>query len=242
MIEITIFGPFTGNPNKPYSYQVGAHWKGLIGYRVIEGKGNYNHFFGGQSWKLPTCQNCKEKLHQIFTFDLEDPRLSELKVNELENIPLITCLNCSYYWEPQTFKLNLVKKEVKVINQEDIHYWETDEEDKIPSPLPKITMKLVELFNNDIPLDEEHYENAHSYFGKEYVCRLLGAPLLASGPIDRECPCCSQEMKYVATVTGENYGNDSRVISTVEFAFGESFIYFLFCKKCLIIKTEMQSS
>lgn len=239
---MSLFGPYTGDSSKAYSYQIGSHWGGKIGYRVVEGFDSYRHFFGGESWKLPTCPKCNENLHQIFTFDLSDPRLVILKVNNLRELPLVSCLNCSYHWESQTFKLDYLKKEVTIINQIDLHNWQSDDEDKIPSTMTRTDVKIIDMLNGDIPIDDESYATAFEFFGEEYLCRLLGSPLYANGPIDRECPCCLREMIYVSTVTGENYGNESNLISTVDFVIGESYIYFLFCKSCLLIKTELQSS
>ncbi|WP_255298417.1 hypothetical protein [Brevibacillus dissolubilis] len=242
MIDISLLGPFTGDFTKPYSFQVGPHWKDFIGFRVVEGTDHSRHFFGGQTWELPICPNCKESLHQIFTFDLSDPRLAIVRIDNLKELPLISCLNCSYYWEPQTFKLDPIKNQITILHQNNTQNWEMDAEDKIPSPLPRMDMKLMNMFKGDIPVDDESYESAFESFGDEYICRLLGAPLYASGPIDRECPCCSKEMIYVSTITGETYGNERNAISTVDFVIGESLIYFLFCKDCLLLKTEVQST
>ncbi|WP_276918285.1 hypothetical protein [Aneurinibacillus aneurinilyticus] len=135
-----------------------------------------------------------------------------------------------------------MNNEIIIISQNDLHNWQANEEDKIPIPLPKSDVKLIDMLKDDVPVDDESYESAFEFFGDEYVCRLLGAPLYANGPIDRECPCCLKEMLYVSTITGENYGNERNTISTVDFVIGESFIYFLFCKNCLILKTEVQST
>ncbi len=81
------------------------HWKGSIGYRVVKGFEKFNHFFGDETWNLPICPNCNTKLHQILTFDLQDDRLSELRDSELNELPLVSCLNCSLAWEHQYFKI-----------------------------------------------------------------------------------------------------------------------------------------
>ncbi|MHC2835946.1 hypothetical protein ACUXEY_004466 [Bacillus sp. F9_6S_D1_P_5] len=84
----------------------GAHCNGLKGYRVIEGKDSYNHYFGGEDCNLPVCKLCSEKMHQILCFDLKDDRLTELKSNELNILPFVSCLNCAMVWEPQYFQLS----------------------------------------------------------------------------------------------------------------------------------------
>ncbi|PED17291.1 hypothetical protein CON63_27020 [Bacillus toyonensis] len=91
--------------------------------------------------------------------------------------------------------------------------------------------------NEDIPTDEDSYWEAFDLFGSEYVCRLLGAPLYEDLPEDFACPTCSKEMKYIATITQDI--KERKLISVVDFQFGEMNIYFYLCKDCSIIKTEI---
>lgn len=135
---MAILGPYTGDPTTSISYSYGPHWKGMKGYRVIEGYSKYNHRFGGESWTVPICKNCGEKYHQIFTFDLNDPRLKELKIEGLEELPLISCVNCSTAWEEQLFRVDNKKKEVKILKDKDIHGFIQEIDDRIHSPLPEV--------------------------------------------------------------------------------------------------------
>ncbi|OHX31223.1 hypothetical protein BWGOE5_28650 [Bacillus mycoides] len=73
----------------------GTHYNEMKGYRVMEGKDSYNHYFGGQDCNFPKCKLCGEKMHQILCFDLKDERLTELKSGELDTLPLVSCLNCA---------------------------------------------------------------------------------------------------------------------------------------------------
>lgn len=239
---MTIFGPYSGDPNLPYSYQVGPHWKNGIGYRMVKGESEFNHFFGGSSWTLPLCQICHEPMHQILTLDLSDNRLQEIKMYGVSELPLISCLNCSTYWEPQFFKIDEKDQSIKVLMQNDKHGWKAEERLHIPVPLPFIKQKLVELKEDDIPFDEEHEDSAFSLLGTEYLFRILGPPLLAQGPIDRECPFCKEEMSYVATITGESYKSSGKLIPNFHFTIGETYLYFFLCKRCKILKTETQGT
>lgn len=56
--------------------------------KLIRGKQQYGHFFGGETWELPLCCNCKENFHQIITLDLEDPRLNEIAAPKERTFPL----------------------------------------------------------------------------------------------------------------------------------------------------------
>lgn len=115
---MAIYGPYTGNPNKSISYKFCLHWKGKLGYKVVQGKSQYNHMFGGCKWTVPKCDICGHPYHQIFTFDLNDPKLKDLKMYGIEEIPLISCLNCSNSWETQIFRITK-DKEMKLLYTED---------------------------------------------------------------------------------------------------------------------------
>ena len=235
-------GPYTGKAEKSPSYIFGPHWENHSGYRVIEGADKYNHKFGGDSWNVPICKLCNEPMHQIFTFDLEDPRLESIKVEGLNELPLVSCLNCSKSWDTQVFKLNSENKSIEMMRQDDIENWVQDEEDKIQVPLPSIKMSLKEMLQNDIPTDNDKYEEAMELFGTEYLCRILGAPLYAQEPLNRECTICGKEMMYIATVSGESDYNSFNIIKEVDFTIGEMYLYFMMCKECLSIKIECQGT
>ncbi|WP_142342191.1 hypothetical protein, partial [Bacillus cereus] len=211
----------------------GAHCKERKGYRVIEGRGSYNHYFGGQDCNLPVCKLCGEKMHQILCFDLKDGRLAELKSNELNILPFVSCLNCAMVWEPQYFQLSDGGKTVQIIQQQNTEEWIMEEEYKLPVLLPKTTVKLINMKNEDIPTDEDSYWEAFDLFGSEYVCRLLGVPLYDDLPKDLACPTCAKEMKYVATITQDI--EERGLISVVNFQFGEMNIYYYLCIDCSII-------
>ncbi|HDR7794462.1 TPA: hypothetical protein QCY19_003097 [Bacillus luti] len=218
----------------------GAQYNKMKGYRIIEGEDSYHHYFGGQDCNLPVCKLCGEKMHQILCFDLKDERLAKLKSSELDILPLVSCLNCAMVWEPQYFQLSDGGKTVQIIRQDNTEEWVMEEEDKLPIPLPKTSIKLIHMKNEDIPTDEESYWEAVDLFGSEYVCRLLGAPLYNDFPEDLVCPTCSKELKYVATIT-QDVGN-RELISVVDFQFGEMNLYYYLCIDCLIIKTEIQNT
>jgi len=170
---MVIYGPHTGDVSKSVSYTYGPHWKGIIGYRVIEGNDIYGHKFGGESWDVPTCLLCNEPIHQIFSFDLKDTRLKELGDRTICELPLICCLNCSVSWEPQAFKINFQNRSVDTISQNYSQKWVREEADKIRYPLPEINVKLIKMVDDDIPIDEASYYKALSSFGKEYICSLV---------------------------------------------------------------------
>ncbi|OCA83998.1 hypothetical protein A8F94_14775 [Bacillus sp. FJAT-27225] len=218
----------------------GEHWKGVKGYRVVEGNDIYNHYFGGRDCDLPVCPLCGEKMHQIFCLDLKDERLSEVKAEGLNVLPLVSCLNCSMVWEPQYFKLSNEGKNVEIISQDNTEDWIQEVEDKLPVPLPRTNVMILNMKDEDIPTNEESYWTAFDLFGSEYLCRLLGAPLYDEIPEHLECPTCSKEMMYIAAIT-QDLG-EQKLISVVDFQLGEMNIYYHLCKDCLVIKTQIQGT
>ncbi|MEH6889156.1 hypothetical protein V7024_05350 [Bacillus sp. JJ864] len=213
-----------------------------LGFRVIYGKDKYDHYFGGQTWNVPICPQCNEPVHQIFTFDLTDPKLHDVREGKLLELPLVSCLNCSLYEEMQNFKLDIEKRRISIISQNEVFDWRYEEIDKISVPLPKSSMKLVDMEPYDVPCDENQYEQAFESIGTDYICRILGSPLNVEEPIDSKCPCCQKDMQYVVMIAGEDYGNEGNLTGGISFQIGESYIYFLLCKKCLILQTLTQSS
>jgi hypothetical protein len=171
---------------------------------------------------------------------LKDPKLSELKACGISKLPLVSCLNCAMVWKPQYFQLSNEGRTIKVLNQDSTEDWTQDEEDQLPVPLPETYVKLFEMKDEDVPINEENYDTAFDLFGSEYVCRLLGAPLYEELPKDLECTKCNSEMMYIATIT-QDLG-DPNLISVVDFQIGEMNIFYYICKKCLVIKTEIQST
>ncbi len=159
----------------------------------------------------------------------------------VDELPLISCLNCSTLWKQQIFRINFNNKEVEILSMEDTQKWTQDKENKIPSPLPEVKVKLLEMEDEDIPIDSETYYNIFDSFGEEYICRLLGAPLYTHSPIDRECPICKKEMQYIATIGSQSY-NAENLIYGVDFFIGEINLYYFLCKECMIIKTECQGT
>lgn len=239
---MAILGQYTGDKNKESSYLWGSHWKNSIGYRIVKGADNFNHYFGDLKWNIPLCKLCNEPLHQVLTLDLNDPRLRELRVDNLNELPLVSCLNCSTSWDTQLYKLNNDNKSIEILFQNDIENYINADDDKIPSPLPRTNMKLEEFLKEDIPVDEDSYYNAFDYLGSEYIGRVVGAPLYTQNPVNRECPNCKTEMLYVATIASADYDFEGTLVDNVDFFLGEMMLYFLFCKECMCIKVECQGT
>ncbi|MEK0317034.1 rRNA methylase [Cohnella sp. 56] len=212
------------------------------GFRVILGNDKYQHSFGGDKWRTPICPNCGTNLHLIFDFDLNDIRLDKLSNKSLGSIPLVSCLNCSSYWSIQVFKVEPQTRTITILQQTDEESWIAEDEDRLPYPLPFSNMRLEELHESDIPSKGDDTDTAFEDFGSEYVCRILGEPLFATESIQNKCYLCNEDTEYIATICSEDYNSEGLVHEGFTFNFGESFLYFYFCKSCNILQTEMQST
>jgi len=234
---------YTGDPAQSVSYLYGSHWKGKDGYRVILGTDTYSHRFGGHDWNVPICENCKTPYHQIFTFDLRDPRFNVVEIDkgQKNELPLISCLNCSSSWERQLYKLEYNKKAISVLENKDTQHWVQDDEDKIHVPLPKYDVMLVKLESNENPVDKKLYYEITNSIGSDYICRILGAPVLMQSPIDIECPVCKNDMIYISGIYSQHYSHEN-MFPDVEFFLGEMSLYYHLCTNCHIMKVECQGT
>ncbi|GKU77647.1 rRNA methylase [Paenibacillus sp. L3-i20] len=212
------------------------------GYRVTTGDDRHHHTFGSDSWKTPICPNCGTNVHFIFNFELNDNKLSTLSNDQLDSIPMVSCLNCSSYWSTQVFKIEPRTREIIILKQNDKDNWLSDEEDRLPYPLPFTKVKLEELYETDTPTGEWDSDKAFEDFGSEYICRILGEPLFATEPIQKKCYSCNEDIEYIATICSEDFDSEGLVHEGFSFNFGESFLYFYFCKFCSLLQTEMQST
>ncbi|MFC4812429.1 rRNA methylase [Paenibacillus sp. GCM10023250] len=212
------------------------------GYRVIKGYDTHLHTFGGDSWNTPICPNCGTNLHLIFNFDLNDSRLEKLQNGQLNRIPLISCLNCSSYWSTQVFKIEPQTGTITIIKQTDEEHWISEDEDQFPYPLPFSSLTLEELHETDTPSNEEDTDIAFADFGSEYVCRILGEPLFATEAIQNKCYHCNEDMEYVATICSEDYDSEGLVHDGFTFNLGEIFLYYYFCKSCLLLQADTQGT
>ncbi len=220
---------------------INTYGNGKLGYKVIKGEDGYNHRFGGSSWKLPICENCIKEIHQIITLDLKDPRLSEVLGITNNELPLVSCLNCSSSWSNQCFKIDFKDKEVKVLNIEDNIHEVLEDDICFQVPLKEIKMRLDELSKEERPTDEESFENAIEVLGQEYFCRILGDPLWLEQPLNNKCTSCNDEMIYVGMIGSQTWESEP-IIGDEEFYIGEHNLYFSICKRCNLLHVECQGS
>ncbi|KZO01831.1 hypothetical protein [Pseudobacillus badius] len=212
-----------------------------IGYKMLEGKGEYAHYFGGDSIQTPSCPNCKTPMHLILRFDLSDPVFRRVNA-DFSVLPLVSCLNCSGCWETQFFKIE--ENQVKVLLQKDEQHWIMDEEDRLPVPLPEVSVKRVPLEEEEILFDsttDDQRDIIFDRFGTEYIARLFGGPVEDSPSEEKcRCLCCNEEMVHVAAVTED--AMEGTLITVIPFSLGELIFNFFLCAQCRVIRVEPLTS
>lgn len=201
------------------------------GYKLRLGESSYMHRFGGHNWKLPECKNCNTEYHQLVTLDLSDPILAFLKLDSEYELPLISCLNCSSWWEYQSYKIDFKNKKVELVEVIDDFNEIQDEEDKFPLIFPQKQMCLVPLEKNEKPITEDLYEEIIDGFGEEYICRVGGKPIFVTESISERCPLCGRKMNFVAQIVPTPYDNYD-ALEGIDFFFGDGVIYYYYCNKC----------
>lgn len=166
------------------------------GYKVIVGESCYGHYFGGNTWATPLCPICKVPYPQLLTLDVKDYKLNWLTCS-LNELPLISCVNCSTCWERQYYYINEKTRSIQLLKVDNTESWQHDEKDRFKYPFHKIRMKL-DLLNS---FDEDEIIES---MGRDYICKLGGEPVFLNDPIETLCPKCEKEMQYVGEYSGVN--------------------------------------
>lgn len=201
------------------------------GYKFVLGESQYAHRFGGHNWNLPICKNCNTEYHQLITLDLSDPSLEFLGMDKNNELPLISCLNCSSWWEYQSYKIDFENNKIELVDVVDEFNEIQDEEDKFSLVFPERKMSLVPLEEKEKPITEELYYEILDSLGEEYICRVGGIPVFMTEEISDSCPSCGDKLTFIAQIAPAPY-DDYNVLDGVEFFFGDGVLYFYYCKKC----------
>ena len=200
------------------------------GYKVILGENKYNHYFGGETWKVPICSICNESVHQILTLDMTDVALSDIQC-KLNELPLISCVNCSNCWGRQYYKVEEPTKSINILKSEQEDVWKQEVCDRIKYPLPRMHVKLEKL---DV-YDDEFIDG----MGTDYFGKIGGSPVFLSDAINMKCPECGKYMKFIGELTGNDFGNE-KLLNGFDFFIGEMFLYYFVCSDCSIVGVDSQ--
>lgn len=211
------------------------------GFIAIKRKASsYHHVFGGNSWGVANTLSNNDDPILLFVLDLNDPKLSSLSINGLQQLPIFSYINSDIWLEEQVYKINPDNKDVKFTHiTNEINYVLPDE-DKIPNPLNETSLELRDMFSSEYPLNENLYwSNLDEFLGGKSFIRVCGNPLWIQDPQKIKCTC-EDDMEYVMGIGYEGYDEPFLFMDDKPFFFGETALYAFFCKKCLEVKIISQ--
>jgi len=219
--------------------------KNNTGWIAELGIENYNHQFGGDTWEVLDKNPLSDGPTLLLVLDLKDPRLSELHTGSLKSLPICSYINCDVWGDPQHFKILPNENKTILVKRSENFRIILDDDEKFPNPLPAKPLKLREMFDSEIDVDENVDEEAYwqareTFVGGSSFIRILGDPLWLQFPESPLC-LCGKEEKYVCSIGYEVY--DSRgIIDDRAFFIGEGVLYFFLCFDCLILTCLSQST
>lgn len=214
------------------------HKKGFI---AEEGKSEFNHRFGGCSWEIVDTDKIGYGSTLILSIDLNDPSLSQLKDNNIREIPFCAYLNCIGI-DKQEYQFNPDRKIVTYIGKRITDIEVLPDHVLLPNPLPEKKLHLRPMMKSDYPLDEESYWKCTSDFiGGHSIIRVLGPPVWLQ-EVKKEICDCGKEMEYVCGVGYEVDNEYHFLLDDKPFFPGELAHYFFLCKDCLKIAVILQST
>jgi hypothetical protein len=196
---------------------------------------SYMHKYGGvpsNGATLPRCSACGDHFHLLFQIDLADPKLIFLKLDALDFLFIITCLNCASYEEPLYYRLENKGQDI-VILREKPHTCVPE----YPDPLEEYLVSYRPLRDDEYPLTEDDF---FRLLEKERKHQLGGLPIWVQQEERIPCTDCGGKMEYIAMVDSELYigGTGFREKGHI---FGDrGILYTLVCRRCGIFVTKAQ--
>lgn len=215
-------------------------------------RARYNHYFGGNTWKMPICENCKKPYQQLITLDLRDPRLEEFKDFGLSELPLMSCLNCSSWWGHQCFQLDPDKKEVKFISNTDEWHEKIEYDTSFEVPFDIIPLELKRINKSDA-FEEEEIPDIFKTVGEDYIITVGEKPMLYDCDLEEigdTCSICGSAIKYVAMLASEmaelgesldEYDKPGDYSKVRMLYFGDEMLFFFYCSTCKTIHVYAMS-
>ncbi len=227
-----------------FSDKFGASYSNSVGFiaEISEDDADFQHLFGGESWKVIDKNPIADGPALLFVLDLNDPKLCSLDIKGLRELPICSYINSDVWLNEQTFKINANKNEVLLISKSSKNINVADVEDFLPNPLPKKGIKLRKMKDSEYPVDEKSYwENTDDFLGGGSFVRVCGSPLWLQEVSPTKCSCNSN-MKHIMSIGYEGWGEDFQYIDNAPFFIGEAALYVFFCDSCLEMKVISQVS
>lgn len=149
----------------------------------------FNHYFGGQSWRIDDAHPIFGGPTLLLTLDLADPRLEALALEGIPELPLCSYINCDIWTGKQEFKMQPDSRIVRLVSRSDARE-APDPEIMLPNPLIGQPHDLREMEKREYLVDEDSYWRAcDGFIGGSSFIRVLGPPLWLQGSEKVNCSC-----------------------------------------------------
>jgi hypothetical protein len=210
------------------------------GYIAIPGQGEFRHRFGGESWHVKDSKTPQVTARLLLTLDLNDPALTSLRPDALNELPLCSVVEHDINPCDQLFHIEPAGRTVTCIQRDS----------EVPSRgrlarhlrLEEKPLTLVPMTEEDIPVSEEAYWRASDHFlGGSRFIRVLGPPLWLYAAESITC-LCGRRMQYVAALGYESRPPYSQLREDGPVFFGEMAFYWYLCDRCANVAVTAQSS
>lgn len=211
------------------------------GWIAKPGEDQFAHTFGGSSWDVSDENNDLPKPALVMTLDLNDPRINLPKIDGLHLLPICSHINCDAWTKTQTYQINPDSRRLSLVSENDA-FFQFDEMDRFPNPLPETRIVLAQMDREDYPINEEMYWTACDRFlGSSSFIRVLGPPVWLQWVDEPVCKC-GLSVEYICSIGYENYQHPGGIIPGKPFFIGEGALYFFLCPHCLKVVVTSQPS
>jgi hypothetical protein len=239
---------------QPLDPRCAKYWQGakygphmvIDGGSIAEpGEDEYQHRFGGDSWRVVDPDSVFGGPTLLLTLDLADPRLAVIRTPGLDEIPLASYLDCDanngdqrFRIEPETRTLTMVAREKEVPKS-------YSEEYRFPNPLPETRLRLRPMTLGDWPIDEESHDRIENRFlgGPDFI-RVLGPPLWVEESLEGVKCTCGKPMRYLCGLGYDDRptrsGEPSAFVAGAGFMALDGAFQFFLCQQCreILVMTD----
>ena len=209
------------------------------GWIAKPGEDQFAHTFGGSSWDVSDKNDDLPIPALVMTLDLNDPRISLPKIDGLHSLPICSHINSDAWMRMQSYQINPDNRSIDLVSEDDA-FFQLNEMDRFPNPLPESRMVLGKMDREDYPINEEMYWTACDRFlGSSSFLRVLGPPVWLQWVDEPVCEC-GLSVEYICSVGYEDYQHPGGIIPGRPFFIGEGALYFFLCPQCVKVVVTSQ--
>lgn len=196
----------------------------------------FAHKYGGlpsNGARLPRCTGCGNHLHLLLQIDLADPSLEYLRIDLLDYLFVLTCLNCLSYLDASYYRIE-DRGKVIVLLEEEPGPCVAD----YPHPLEECHAAYRPLRDEEYPQTERDLDRLLEQKAKH---QLGGSPIWIQREEHLHCPQCAKAMRFIAMVDSDLH-LDANGFRDRGHIFGDAGILYLFvCRTCGVLASTAQT-